>query len=77
MFLVYFLLLKANITVVKGIQISIICNWYCINCAMKIHISIKGMGGNIPTGYGLRCGQSLKIRRLARKYWLIGQLLIS
>jgi hypothetical protein len=44
MFLVYFLLLKANITVVKGIQISIICNWYCINCAIKIHISIKGMG---------------------------------
>jgi hypothetical protein len=40
--------MKAKITVVKGIQINIICIWYCINCVMKIHINKKGMWGEYP-----------------------------
>jgi hypothetical protein len=69
--------MKAKIIVVKGIQISIICNWYCINFVLKIHINIKGMWGEYPDRLWFETWAIPKKRHLARKYWLIGQLLIS
>jgi hypothetical protein len=47
---------------------------------MKIHISIKGMGGNIPTHYGLSRGQSLKKAFGAEvlAYWaIVNQLKVN